>query len=146
LKEQIADARDQSLLQALREDAAHWQKKRKKARLYLVLSGDYGGQIYLTVPWKLVGPKGKIASLLERMDRCRWCNERGTYIQIYSAKGKEKGIPGGMGGGELTDGLWLHFVFVDRERYPIMPGRPGHDELGKTDWKQLATELLDIQG
>lgn len=125
--------------------AEELQKKFPRRRLYLVFQGDYGGQIYLTVPWAKVGPNAKIDELLETMDRCRWHDQNGASAYIYDAKPGEMGIAGGMGGLQLTDSLCLHFTFWDRQRYPIMEGRPGHDELGRTDWQQLASKKLDIR-
>ncbi len=118
---------------------------------WLVMSGDWGGQIYLTVPLKFVGPKAKILELLKEMDEFAWsCNEgRGGDVGIYSpsdpraiAKGiicnRRDGFMGGMGGGYLVFGLWIHREF----RRCTSCG----DECEKrTDWVFRATELLDLK-
>jgi len=99
---------------------------------WLVLEGDWGGQIYLTVPWSQVGPKARIEQLLEELDKKAWdCNRgEGASFRLYSpeaalaqfvSEGNEldelteiefrSGVPGGMGGGELHDHLWTHGEF-----------------------------------
>ncbi len=96
---------------------------------WLVLEGDWGGQIYLTVPLALVGPNARIFDLLQEIDKREWgCNEEdGASALVYSpeatldrmrAYGADEDFikemrsdmghySGGCGGGELTDGLWL---------------------------------------
>jgi len=100
---------------------------------WLVLEGDFGGQIYLTVPWSQVGPNARIHQLLTELDKLAWgSNEgEGAGIDLYSpdamiAQFKSAGveqidpeleqefrshISGGMGGGELHDQLWTNGEF-----------------------------------
>ena len=84
--------------------------------IWLVLEGDWGGQIYLTVPWKLLGADPKVLPLLKSLDREAWSCNRGEGRQAYLLSPRERGqktrdVTGGMGGGRLTDGLWLHREF-----------------------------------
>ncbi|HEU0050653.1 MAG TPA: hypothetical protein VFQ60_01190 [Patescibacteria group bacterium] len=99
--------------------------------LWLVLYGDWGGQIYATVPWSLVGPRAQIYSLSAKFDSRAWaCNEGdGAYADLFCAKTPDQYfVSGGMGGGVLVEGdLWLH------------------DEFSSDEDRALATRLLDIQ-
>lgn len=97
---------------------------------WLVLEGDWGGQIYLTVPWRLLGEDPKVLPLLKDLDREAWPSNRGEgrNAYLYSPREREqqgRGVPGGMGGGRLTDDLWLHRTFA-------------------FGWRQTARELLGL--
>jgi hypothetical protein len=113
---------------------------------WLVLKGDWGGQIYLTVPAKLVGRGADIATLLRELDAAAWsCNEGDGASYYYAKDGRstllaklfkrvgrsdlsrKNWVIGGMGGGYLTDGLWLHEEFSD------------------THWTARARELLKLK-
>jgi hypothetical protein len=80
----------------------------------LVMEGDYGGQIYLSCPMKLVqcGPK-EIESVLRDLDTMAWgCNEGDGADTYYLRRQSGQGIWGGMGGGIVLDGLWVHEEFT----------------------------------
>ncbi len=89
---------------------------------WLVLEGDWGGQIYLTVPRRLVGDVSGIEMLLSELNRIAWpCNDgEGACASLYDPMSYDQtaddGVCGGMGGGELTDGLWLHEEFDETVR------------------------------
>ncbi len=85
---------------------------RKHSDAYLVVEGDYGGQIYLTLPVRLLECSEKtLAELVEELDRIAWA---GQGADVYYERHKVgDGIVGGMGGGRITDDLWLHEEFVD---------------------------------
>lgn len=99
---------------------------------WLVLEGDWGGSIFLTIPWELIGPKANIGKLLRELDQAVWgdCNEgEGGSIHITSPEfnrqlnkeiSEESDTPldyvytpldyvfGGMGGGKmLPKAIWL---------------------------------------
>lgn len=97
---------------------------------WLVLYGDWEGQIYLTVPWAMVGAKARIFDLLKEIDGLEWASNEGDGAGaiLYSPSATLAALvgdnppaeideefrrefanhySGGMGGGELTDGLWL---------------------------------------
>ena len=91
---------------------------------WLVLEGDWGGQIYFTIPWRAVTRRARIKTFLSQLDRLAWgCNgDNGSSARIYwmDAKHREMerrcggpcGVPGGMGGGDLwEDRPWLHSLF-----------------------------------
>lgn len=88
------------------------------ANYWLVLEGDWGGQIYLTIPWRLVGPDAQIDLLLTELDERAWgCNDGGG-ASAYLCTANEPGVSfadkvdGGMGGAPLTADLWLAGEFA----------------------------------
>jgi len=120
---------DQELLEGLRLLAAEKEEKRKrdprhtakKSDLWLVLEGDWGGQIYLTIPWDQIGPKARIKTLHRELDAIAWpSNDGGALWDLYDPvelDGKpEDGYGGGMGGGKLEDALWMHSEFDEKVR------------------------------
>lgn len=90
--------------------------KENADNLWLVLEGDWGGQIYLTIPITLLKKFDtdtirKIGWLHQAIDRDRWKNndDDGRAAQIVFTTNPDKGIAGGMGGGKLYKGeVWLH--------------------------------------
>ncbi len=64
-----------SKLQKLCHRVPRRERRRKLGDVWLVLEGDWGGQIYLTVPWKCVAHHAKIGELLRAMNGLAWgCN------------------------------------------------------------------------
>ena len=86
---------------------------RKNAkRIWLVLEGDHGGQIYLTVRLDKLGDGALFASLLKKLDTAAWPeNDLGDSWDLYLTDHPRRGVEGGMGGGRLRDGVWLHEEF-----------------------------------
>jgi hypothetical protein len=83
----------------------------------LIMEGDWGGQIYLTCPMKLVHcSEGALENLLTDLDDIAWhCNEGlGTGI-YYEVRKPGEWISGGLGGGYVSDTLWVYPEFDDRE-------------------------------
>ncbi|MBI5077558.1 hypothetical protein HZB94_04225 [Candidatus Falkowbacteria bacterium] len=84
--------------------------------LWLVLSGDWGGQIYLTIPIAML-PKDRkqaeraIRSLLREIDDAEWGSNEGDGrgAEVVYTKHPGRGVSGGMGGGRLLKGqVWFH--------------------------------------
>ena len=72
--------------------------------------GQWGGQVFLTVPVKLMGTDPQVEELLTFLNKIAWGandNEGGEF-RYFESKFPDWGFDGGMGGGQLTDGLWLH--------------------------------------
>lgn len=69
---------------------ARRNRKAALADLWLVLEGDYGGQIYLTVPWACVGRDAKVGELLRAIDRLCWGENGldGARAYLYRARGR----------------------------------------------------------
>jgi hypothetical protein len=82
---------------------------------YAVMHGDDGGQIYLTVPLsRIKASQEELADLLRRIDAKEW-NDPRTRLLYYEHGSVGQEISGGMGGGILTDGLWLHPALKTRQ-------------------------------
>jgi hypothetical protein len=87
---------------------------------WLVLEGDWGGQIYLTVPSHLVGEGARVDELLEKLDAFAWdCNEGdGRSVYLYEPEADElafadDGSTVGTTGYRFMDRLWIHPEFKD---------------------------------
>ncbi len=86
------------------------EEARKASDGYVLMVGDWGGQIYLTCPVKyLKCDEAVLDELLLKIDELEWgCNEgEGAEIRYGRAKPGD-GACGGMGGGIAEDGLWVH--------------------------------------
>lgn len=86
---------------------------RDATRMWLVMEGDWGGQIYLTVRLDKLGKDVDPNDLLRALDTRAWgCNEgEGLSASFLTTKHPHKGVIGGMGGGKLLDGVWIHQEF-----------------------------------
>jgi len=74
----------------------------------VVMQGDAGGQIYLTVPVKHVAcDESALRGLLEALDALECKNPASSGLSFELAP-IGSGIFGGMGGGLVIDGVWLH--------------------------------------
>lgn len=74
---------------------------------YVVLEGDWGGQIYLCCPVSHIKcSQEQLKRLLDDLDAIAWkCNEeegKGMYFEIRKPG---EGIGGGMGGGLIKEDL-----------------------------------------
>lgn len=87
----------------------------KSSRGVVIFMGDWGGQIYLTCPMKNIKcDELTLINLLQDIDSIEWgCNEGdGAFIICVSANPGEV-VDGGMGGGIIEDGLWIHPDIAD---------------------------------
>jgi hypothetical protein len=74
----------------------------------VVLQGDEGGTIYLTCPVRLIRcDQRALKSLLGDLDKLEW-NEPESAGLYFEHAPVGAGVVGGMGGGAVTDGVWLH--------------------------------------
>lgn len=74
----------------------------------VILQGDDGGTIYLTCPVNLIKcSEDKLRKLLEYIDKQFWNDLSGTgiYYEIFT---EGDIVPGGMNGGIVVDGIWIH--------------------------------------
>jgi hypothetical protein len=79
----------------------------------LIMEGDWGGQIYLTCPVRLVHcSEEALENLLTDLDDIAWdCNEgKGTGI-YYEVRKPDEWLSAGMGGGFVSDTLWVYPEF-----------------------------------
>jgi hypothetical protein len=77
---------------------------------YVIMEGDWGGQIYLTAPVHLLRcGAAELESILGELDAHAWsCNDGEGRGFFFEEHGASEGISGGMGGGATLSDLWLH--------------------------------------
>lgn len=74
----------------------------------VIFEGDYGGTIYLTIPVRLVAcGEATLRQLLSDIDAMCWSDTSGARV-VYEVVPVGQGVAGGMGGGRVVEGLWLH--------------------------------------
>jgi hypothetical protein len=80
----------------------------------VVLEGDWGGTVYATCPVKYINAThDEIVALCQDLEKTFWgCNvtetDQGGWGVYYEVKKPGSGVWGGMGGGCVLDGLWVH--------------------------------------
>lgn len=78
---------------------------------YMIMQGDDGGQLYLTIPAHQVKCKEKVLlNLLKELDALAW-NDLTMATIIYEVYSLGSVISGGMGGGYAGEELWVHKNF-----------------------------------
>ena len=90
-----------------------------------VFEGDYGGQIMMTIRMSYVKcAERQLELLLFDLNQVAWkCNDdTGTGIYYERLKIGD-GVVGGMGGGRVVDGVWIHSRF--EEKYGLDMGKLG---------------------
>lgn len=100
-------------------DSAHGRPHRRFASLAearahadaaLVMEGDFGGQIYLTCPLRLVQcDQPALAQLLEDLNHFAGFEGEGLFFELLPVG---SGVAGGMGGGAVAAEVWLHDEFI----------------------------------
>jgi len=92
----------------------------------VVLEGDYGGIIYATCPVKHLKENitsQEISDLCKALERKYWgygtskvpdcIPQEGGWDVNYQRLAVGRGVWGGMGGGKVEDGLWIHSKLSD---------------------------------
>jgi hypothetical protein len=76
----------------------------------VVLSGDYGGTIFLTVPVRLLQCSlATLWTLVSDLDAVTWMSGDPTIATVAIERHPVRtGVVGGDGGGLVTDGVWVH--------------------------------------
>jgi hypothetical protein len=95
----------------------------------LVFEGDYGGMIYLTVPARLVAcGEDTLERLLADIDDVCWGDSGGAGL-YFEALPVGSSVAGGMGGGRVVEGVWLHAeleaLLLRAEIAAVLAGRSG---------------------
>ncbi len=90
----------------------HPLRSLEEARSYddgvVVLEGDDGGQIYAVCPARLVSCSSEtLRQLLLDLDARIW-KDASMARMYYERKPVGAGIAGGMGGGNVAEGVWVH--------------------------------------
>lgn len=74
----------------------------------VIFEGDDGGTVYLTIPVSEVAcDEPALRQLLIDIDAMCWSDSSMTRI-VYETVPLGASVAGGMGGGQVVDGLWLH--------------------------------------
>ena len=74
----------------------------------VILEGDDGGTIYLTIPACTVScSEVALNQLLSDIDGMCWADPTMRRV-VYEVLAIGEVVAGGMGGGRVLDGLWLH--------------------------------------
>jgi hypothetical protein len=74
----------------------------------VIFEGDDGGTIYLTIPVREVAcGEPALRQLLLDIDTMCW-SDHSMASTVYEIVSVGAIVAGGMGGGQVTDGLWLH--------------------------------------
>ena len=85
------------------------EEAKKDPDAFVVMKGDWGGQIYLTCPARLVKCyEAALKKMLTKIDEVEWVCNGGGGTALYFERVKTGGIGGGMGGGAVREGLWVH--------------------------------------
>jgi hypothetical protein len=72
----------------------------------VIFEGDSGGQIYLTCPVSKIGCSHQsLQTLLGEIGKFAWGDDEGLYYQRARPDGM---VWGGMGGGRVKSGVWIH--------------------------------------
>jgi hypothetical protein len=103
LRQMMAEARGAEHLHCGSLDEA-----RQTEDAVLVMEGDDGGRIYLTCPARRVRcDEATLRRLLEDVDALGWrdISMAGLFFELLAMG---SGVAGGMGGGVILDGLWVH--------------------------------------
>lgn len=74
----------------------------------VVLEGDWGGQIFATCPARLVEcDHDALVRLTLDLDSVLWGEPDGASVR-YEVRAVGSSVPGGMGGAEMVEGVWVH--------------------------------------
>lgn len=81
----------------------------------VILEGDDGGQIYVVVPARMVAcSQARLEQLLRDLDAIAWaCNDGWGAHLVFEQLAPGSPVAGGMGGGRLTAGVWVHPTLVE---------------------------------
>jgi len=77
----------------------------------VILSGDYGGTIFLTAPVRLVRCNAEaLVTLVSDLDAVTWMSGDPTIATVASGRHPiGTRVWGGDGGGVIVDGVWTHY-------------------------------------
>jgi hypothetical protein len=115
-----------------------FEAARNRSDSVLIFEGDDGGTIYLTVPMpKVACGEAALKQLLLDIDGMCWadaCMARMVY-EVLPIRGT---VAGGMGGGRVVDGLWLHpkveKLGVRKDIEQVLHGQREHIESTGKRW------------
>lgn len=89
------------------------EEARRTNDAVMIFEGDWGGTIYLSCPIKyVICNENELQCLLNYIDSLYWNELDGANI-FYEVIKPGQGIAGGMGGGLVIDGIWIHPKIVE---------------------------------
>lgn len=92
----------------LGERLASLEEARTNTMGAAVLEGDWGGQIFATCPSRLVEcSHDALMRLTLDLDSVMWGEPDGASVR-YEVRAVGSSVPGGMGGAEIVEGVWVH--------------------------------------
>jgi hypothetical protein len=93
-----------------------WEEARNDPDAAVVISGDDGGTVYLTVPLRLVHCSAQaIAQFATELDATAWNDPTALEVTVEHLP-VGSSVPGGMCGGLVVDDVWLHpHYFADND-------------------------------
>jgi hypothetical protein len=81
-------------------------ESRQHSDAAVIMTGDHGGQVYLTCPVSKVRCSEEALELL--LNSLTWLVRFSAEQLTYEVVPIGTGVGGGMGGGQVIDGVWLH--------------------------------------
>jgi hypothetical protein len=93
------------------QDCALRMLRSREAESMCIGRGDYGGQLYFTIPVSLIScTPSQLSQLVFEIDFIHWRDPVGVDL-LFGRPETEPGLAdGGMGGGLITNRLWVHEV------------------------------------
>lgn len=120
--------------QARYEPVASLDEARTFADGVLVIEGDFGGQIHVTAPVRLVQCSvDRLDRLASELEEIAWPSKRdlGSVSVLFERLAVGSHVAGGMGGARVIDGVWVHDEFkqlgLDKAIAAIVEGREEGD-------------------
>ena len=88
----------------------------------VILEGDHGGQVYVVARAAyLQCDESALEQLLADLDALVW-NDPDSRRIYFERLPVGSGVPGGMGGGQVTESIWIHPEFNDKGLAPAIEG------------------------
>lgn len=105
----------------------------------VIFEGDYGGTIYLTIPvGEVICGETALKQLLSDIDAMCWSDPFGARV-LYEVVPVGAGVAGGMGGGQVVDGLWLHLdveaLGMREDIQQVLNGKREQIDTAGKDWR-----------
>ena len=98
----------------------------------VIFEGDDGGQIYVVAPARAVQcPEETLRQLLLDLDALAWQDPSMAHL-VYERHQPGDVVPGGKGGGQVEDRLWVHPEFSrwEADISAVLTGRISRISLG----------------
>jgi hypothetical protein len=93
----------------------NYDEAKKTENAVMSMDGDSGGQIYVVAPMKYVKcSESVLKQLLNDLDLIAWEHDEVDALIFYEVAEIGGIIGGGMGGGKIIDGIWVHDEFVEK--------------------------------